>query len=109
MGDADSLPLGGGGLGWGGRGVDARPIAWTHRGNLLQPVSGARSAAFSSVTPTPTLPLRGGGSSSQRARPICITHPGNRWGFLQHGGLSSSTVDFLSSRLLAGVGKTLRV
>src|SRR5256885_7383785 len=101
MRDAKSRPLGGGGVGWGGRGVAARPIAWADAGSLVQPDSGARSAAFSSVTPTPTLPLRGGGSSSQRARPICITHPGNRWAFLQHGGLSFSTEGFRPARWIS--------
>src|SRR5437588_5262971 len=74
-----SLPPGGGGSGWGGRGVDDRPIAWADAGSLLQPDSGAPSAAFLSVTPTPTLPLRGGGSSSRgggsssrRSRPVRI-------------------------------------
>src|SRR5947209_4462093 len=74
--DAHSLPLGGGGSGWGGRGGAARPIGWTDARSLLQPDSGDRSAASLSVTPTPTLPLRGGGSSFRRALPICIKRLG---------------------------------
>src|SRR5256714_242383 len=54
--DANSLPLGGGGLGWGGRGVDARPIAWTDAGSLLQPDSGSPSAAFLKRHPHPDPP-----------------------------------------------------
>src|SRR3989440_10105514 len=63
--DAGSLPLGGGGLGWGGRGVDARPIAWTDAGSRLQPDSGVRSAAFSRASPPPRpSPFEGEGGST---------------------------------------------
>src|SRR2546421_50461 len=40
-----------------------RPIAWTDAGRLVQRTARPFGCFSLSVTPTPTLPLRGGGSS----------------------------------------------